>query len=59
VYIGLESKLNMQPKDLQLLIRLSKKDRQILEKLAEAWGTSLAGAIRQAIRIPLNNKDQR
>jgi hypothetical protein len=43
----------MEPKDHPILIALSKADRKDLEKLAAAWRTTLAEAVRRAVRETL------
>jgi hypothetical protein len=46
----------MQPKDLQLLVNLSREDRENLEKLADRWRVKLAEAVRRAVRETLRRE---
>ena len=43
----------MEPKSKPILVALGKSDREDLEKLADKWRTTLAEAIRRAVRETL------
>jgi hypothetical protein len=48
----------MEPKNLRLLLKLSKEDRETLENLANHWRVTMNEAIRRAVRETLKRERQ-
>ncbi len=46
-------------KDLQILVRVDATEREMIERIADAWGVSLSAAMRRLIRESPVGKEAR